>query len=80
MTASRASWASTERRIHSQKVIISFSTRTGGPENRVEINNLLLLRPEVIEDLQAQLHDASTWRIMIIVDRRGKEGVWPPMD
>ncbi|RAI44090.1 hypothetical protein CH341_10915 [Rhodoplanes roseus] len=61
-------------------MIISFSTRTGGPENRVEINNLLLLRPEVIEDLQAQLHDASTWRIMIIVDRRGKEGVWPPMD
>ncbi|WP_170149571.1 hypothetical protein [Rhodoplanes roseus] len=46
----------------------------------MEINNLLLLRPEVIEDLQAQLHDASTWRIMIIVDRRGKEGVWPPMD
>ncbi|MFL9828982.1 hypothetical protein, partial [Rhodoplanes sp. SY1] len=56
-----------------------FDENWGPAENKVEINNLALLRPAIIKELQSLLHDVPNWRIIVLVDIREKEGLWPPM-
>lgn len=51
----------------------------GTPEQRVEINNLALLRPEIVKALQALLTGLQGWKIVVAVDVREKEKIWPPM-
>lgn len=51
-----------------------------GPKHqRIEINNLTLLRPPVVKSLQALLLAYPEWKIVVAVDVRGKENIWPPM-
>jgi hypothetical protein len=46
---------------------------------KVEIQNLKLLRPEVIKALQSTLFGYPNWRIMFQVDVPGTEKSWPGM-
>jgi hypothetical protein len=46
---------------------------------KVEIQNLRLLRPEIIKALQGALAGYSNWRIMFQVDVPGTEKTWPGM-
>lgn len=45
----------------------------------LEIQNLRLLRPDLIKSLQALLADFPKWCITSQVDVRGKEASWPGM-
>jgi hypothetical protein len=45
----------------------------------LEIQNLNLLRPDIIKSLQALLADFPKWYITAQVDVRGKEDSWPAM-
>lgn len=51
----------------------------GGPEQRVEINTLSLLRPQIVKELQSTLRAYPGWKIVVAVDVPGQEGLWPPM-
>ena len=46
---------------------------------KVEVQNLHLLQPEVIKALQGALAGYPNWRIMFQVDVPGKEKSWPGM-
>lgn len=46
---------------------------------KVELQNLDLLRPDVIKALQALLADYPDWLITVQVDVPDKTGIWPRM-
>lgn len=46
---------------------------------KVEVQNLRLLQPEVIKALQGALAGYPDWRIMFQVDVPGTEKIWPGM-
>jgi hypothetical protein len=49
----------------------------GTKELRVEVSNLALLEPAVINSLRRILDEFSGWKIVVVVDVPHKE--WPPM-
>jgi hypothetical protein len=51
----------------------------GQAQQRVEINNLALLDPKIIKDLQALLRQFSGWKIVVAVDVPAQTGIWPAM-
>jgi hypothetical protein len=51
----------------------------GGYRHKLEVQNLNLLKPQIIESLQALLAGYPDWEIMFRVDVPGTEDVWPAM-
>lgn len=51
----------------------------GVMQHKVEMQNLALLRPQVIAALQSQLSRFPSWSIVISVSVPDKFGVWPAM-
>jgi hypothetical protein len=51
----------------------------GNRGQKVLINNLGLLRPDIVQSLQTLLRDFPEWHIALAVDIRGKELDWPDM-
>lgn len=51
----------------------------GGNAQRIEINNLALLRPDIVQSLQKLLEVFPDWKIVVAVDIRGTEKTWPHM-
>lgn len=51
----------------------------GTNELRVEINNLMLLEPAIIQSLQDMLRELPGWKIVIALDVPGTEKTWPSM-
>ncbi|NVO15470.1 MAG: hypothetical protein HXX10_15680 [Rhodoplanes sp.] len=64
---------------HARADYFVFDDNWGGPEQRVEINNLAMLRPPIVKELQGLLREYPDWKIVVAVDVRGKETEWPPM-
>src|SRR5687767_10045579 len=48
-------------------------------QHKVEVHNLKMLKPHVVESLRALLAEHADWEIVIGVDIPNKEGLWPPM-
>jgi hypothetical protein len=51
----------------------------GNHQQKVEIQNLNLIRPEVVSSLQKTLVDFPDWEIVVAVDVPGHETDWPAM-
>ena len=51
----------------------------GTYRQKLEVQNLNLLKPHIIKSLQALLDGYPDWEIMFRVDVVGKESAWPPM-
>jgi hypothetical protein len=51
----------------------------GWRRSQVEIHNLKMLRPEIVNDLRSLLTDLPDWEITVTIDIPGKEKVWPVM-
>jgi hypothetical protein len=48
-------------------------------QQKLEVQNLALLAPAIVEQLQALLAELPAWEIVLAVDVPGKEDVWPGM-
>ena len=51
----------------------------GDYRQKLEVQNLNFLQPQIIKSLQALLAGYPDWEIMFRVDVIGKEKEWPPM-
>jgi hypothetical protein len=51
----------------------------GTLQHKIEIQNLSLLRPEIIHSLRTLLTRFPHWEIVVAVHVPGTEGAWPPM-
>jgi hypothetical protein len=51
----------------------------GVRQQKLEVQNLTLLTPAIVEQLQALLAEFPAWEIVLAVDVPGKEDVWPGM-
>jgi hypothetical protein len=51
----------------------------GNRQQKIEIQNLNLIRPEVISALQKTLSDFPGWEIVFAIDVPGHETDWPAM-
>ncbi len=51
----------------------------GALQHKIEIQNLVLLKPEVVLLLQALLQKVPRWEIVVAVHIPGTENSWPPM-
>jgi hypothetical protein len=45
----------------------------------IEIHNLKMLNPKIVDSLRGVLKDFPGWEIVVVVDIPGKEKAWPPM-
>lgn len=46
---------------------------------QVEVQNLDMFRPQIVDELRGLLGDLPDWEITMAVDVVGKEKAWPPM-
>ncbi len=51
----------------------------GPQQQKVEIQNLDLLKPNIVRSLQAVLAEYPGWDIVVAVHVSGTENIWPPM-
>lgn len=51
----------------------------GFHRHTVELQNLQMLQPVLVESLQQLIGDLPKWEIVLAVDVPGKEGIWPHM-
>jgi hypothetical protein len=48
-------------------------------QQKLEVQNLTLLAPAIVEQLQTLLAEFPAWEIVLSVDVPGKEHIWPGM-
>jgi hypothetical protein len=51
----------------------------GFPQVKIFINNLALLKPQIVDLLQQLLVEFAGWEIMVAVSVRGEAEAWPDM-